>query len=113
MNNANMLTKEHAISIIMEFIDKLQSEGIDIQKAILFGSYANNCQTEWSDIDLALVSDSFTGFGFNDKSSFAKINCQKPYSIIQTKTFPTTYFDQGDPFIDQIKKMGIVLFQKN
>ncbi len=108
-----MLTRELAISIVTEFIKKLQSEGIDIQKAILFGSYANNCQNEWSDIDLALVSDSFTGFGFNDKRSFAKINSQKPYSIIQTKTFPTNYFEKGDPFIDQIKKLGIVLFQKN
>ena len=108
-----MLTREIAISIVTEFVIKLRSEGLDIQKAILFGSYANNCQTEWSDIDLALVSDSFTGFGFNDKSSFAKINCQKPYSVIQTKTFSTTYFDQGDPFIDEIKKMGIIIFQKN
>ena len=108
-----MLTRELAIKIVIEFINKLQCEGIDIQKAILFGSYANNCQNEWSDIDLALVSDSFTGFGFNDKSSFAKINSQKPYSIIQTKTYPTNYFDQGDPFIDQIKKTGIVLFQNN
>lgn len=108
-----MLTRDFAISIVTEFIQKLQNEGIDIQKAILFGSYAVNGQNEWSDIDLALVSDSFTGFGYEDKRSFAKINCQKPYSIIHTKTFQTNYFDKGDPFIDQIKKMGIVLFQKN
>ena len=108
-----MLTREFAISIVEEFIHKLQAEGIDLQKAVLFGSYAVNGQNEWSDIDLALVSDNFTGFGFEDKRSFAKINSQKPYSIIHTKTFPTTYYDIGDPFIDQIKKMGIVLFQKN
>ena len=108
-----MFTQKSAISIVTEFIRKLQSEGIDIQEAVLFGSYAVNGQNEWSDIDLALVSDSFTGFGFEDKRSFAKINSQKPYSIIHTKTFPTIYFDKGDPFIDQIKKTGIVLFQKN
>lgn len=108
-----MLTREFAISIVTEFIQKLHYEGIDIQKAILFGSYAVNAQDEWSDIDLALVSDSFTGFGFEDKRSFAKINCQKAFSIIHTKTFPTIYFEKGDPFIDQIKNRGIVLFQKN
>jgi predicted nucleotidyltransferase len=104
-----MLTREFAISIVTEFLHQLNSEGIDIQKAILFGSYAVNNQNEWSDIDLALVSDSFTGFGFEDKRSFAKINSRKPYSIIHTKTFPSRYFDKGDPFIDQIKKTGIVL----
>ncbi len=108
-----MLTRELAITIVKEFIQKLHYEGIDIQKAILFGSYAVNAQHEWSDIDLALVSDSFTGFGFEDKRSFAKINSQKPFSMIHTKTYPTIYFENSDPFIDQIKKMGIVLFQKN
>lgn len=103
-----MLTREFAISIVTEFLNKLKSEGIDIQKAVLFGSYAVNRQNEWSDIDLALVSDSFTGFGFEDKRLFAKINSQKPFSIIHTKTFPTNDFDKGDPFIDQIKKTGII-----
>lgn len=108
-----MFTREFAISIVEDFIRKLQAEGIDLQQAVLFGSYAINGQNEWSDIDVALVSDTFTGFGFEDKRSFAKINSQKPYSIIHTKTFPTIYFDMGDPFIDQIKKTGLVLFQKN
>jgi predicted nucleotidyltransferase len=104
-----MLTTESAIVIVNDFISKIQAEGIEIQKAVLYGSFAVNSQNEWSDIDLALVSDSFTGFGFEDKCSFAKINSQKPYSLIHAKTFHTIYFDKGDPFVDQIKKMGIIL----
>ena len=47
------------------------------------------------------------------KALLRKSTARKPYSVIQTKTFSTTYFDQGDPFIDEIKKMGIIIFQKN
>ncbi len=27
--------------------------------------------------------------------------------VIETKTYPTDYFEKGDPFIDEIKKTGI------
>jgi len=108
-----MLTREIAINIVKEFVSKIQSEGTEIRIAVLFGSFVTNNQNDWSDIDLALVSDEFTGFGFEDKRSFARINAKNPFSIIHTKTFPSEYFKQGDPFIDQIKKTGIVIYQKN
>ena len=36
-----------------------------------------------------------------------KIGIKKPYIRIETKTYPTDYFNQGDPFIEEIKKTGI------
>ena len=105
-----MLTRDIAIDVVKGFIIAVQSEGIILQKVIMFGSYAGNKQHEWSDIDLALVADDFTGFGFDDKQGFAKINCRKPFSIIHAKTFPTSYFETGDPFIDEIKRTGIVIY---
>jgi len=57
-----------------------------------------------------LVSDVFTGFGFDDKQQIAKIISHRPFSIIHAKTYPTSYFEDGDPFIDEIKKTGIVVF---
>jgi len=107
-----MLTREIALKIVKEFISRIQSEGTDIRTAVLFGSFVTDSQDDWSDIDLALVSDDFTGFGYEDKRSFARINAKNPFSLIHTKTYPSKYFEQGDPFIDQIKKTGIVIYQK-
>ena len=106
-----MFSREFAIENSKSFIDELLSLGIHLRKAILFGSYVKNEQNRDSDIDLALIANEFTGFGYDDRKYFAKINIKKPYTLIQTKTYSTEYFEKGDPFISEIVKTGIVLYQ--
>jgi len=38
---------------------------------------------------------------------FSRINLQNPYIRIEPITYPTDYFQESDPFIDEIKKTGI------
>jgi predicted nucleotidyltransferase len=47
------------LDLISNYLDLLKSEGIRIEKAILFGSYAKGNATESSDIDLLLISPLF------------------------------------------------------
>lgn len=107
----NLIDRETAIKVSKEFVNELLSLQLNLRKAILFGSFAKNQQREWSDIDIALIADEFTGFGYEDKKYFAKINILKPYSIIQAKTYPPEYFEKGDPFIEEILKTGIMIYQ--
>ena len=102
-----MFTKRAAIERVQNFAKELQATGLHLRKVILYGSYARNSQHKWSDIDVALVADEFTGIGFNDVGYFARINNKKPFILIETKTYPTSYFKKGDPFIDEIKRTGI------
>jgi predicted nucleotidyltransferase len=102
-----MVNKSSAINIVSNFVIEIKTSGLNIKKAILFGSYARNEQREHSDIDLALAADEFSGFGFEDRKFFSKINIKDEYMLIETKTYPTDYFEKGDPFIDEIKKTGI------
>jgi len=48
------------LKIIYIFLELVEVCGIHIKEAILYGSYANGTKNEWSDIDLAIVSDDFT-----------------------------------------------------
>jgi predicted nucleotidyltransferase len=102
-----MLTKRTALKRVKEFASEVQSTGLHLHKVILFGSYAIDKQKQWSDIDVALVADEFTGMGYYDMAYFARINNKKPYILIETKTYPLSYFEKGDPFIDEIKRTGI------
>jgi len=102
-----MLTREDAINKVKSFVNEILKQGISLDKVVLFGSYASNNQREDSDIDVALVSSSFTGFGYEDRKLFSKINIRKEFIDIETKTYPTNYFISGDPFINEIKKRGI------
>ena len=104
-----MLTKRSAVKLVKKFADEVRQSGVDLKKVILFGSYAKNKGTEFSDIDVAMVSDEFIGFQFKDLDSFVKIKVKKEYVDIEPHTFSTSYFEKGDAFIDEIKKTGIVI----
>jgi predicted nucleotidyltransferase len=105
-----MDTQQSAIRIAREFIAAIVASGFPLKKAILFGSFARNEQKENSDIDLALISDEFTGVGYFDLKHFLDIKIsKKQYTPIEAHTFNTTYYQSGDPFIREIEKTGVLL----
>ena len=59
--------------VIDKYICALEEQRIHIRDAILFGSYADGNVNEWSDIDIALVSESFGGDRFDNRSKIRKI----------------------------------------
>jgi len=60
-------------NIISQYLSLLKENRIQIQNAILFGSYAKGESNQWSDIDLALVSDEFEGIRFKDRNRIRRI----------------------------------------
>ncbi|OHB46831.1 MAG: nucleotidyltransferase, partial [Planctomycetes bacterium GWF2_40_8] len=58
---------------IDRYIRELNRNNIPIKEAILFGSCAKGNYQEWSDIDIALVSDIFEGNRIDDKDKIRKI----------------------------------------
>jgi len=99
-----MLTREIAVKQATDFILDCLKFGISIEKAILFGSVAKNEQREYSDIDIALISNQFTSnFILNNKLT-SKINIRFP--LIEVHHFNSDYFKKGDPFINEINATG-------
>ena len=105
------LTQQAAINRVRQFIYEIQLRGISLSHVILFGSYARNEQHDYSDIDIALVSDSFEGLSLVDIEPFRDIKIQSPYKLLELHTYNTIDFEHGDNgFIDEeIKPKGIVI----
>jgi predicted nucleotidyltransferase len=80
---------------IKSYIEQLESIGVHVQQAILFGSYANGKYDEWSDIDLAIVSDDFAGNRFNDRNKIRKLTL-KVNSDISPMPFRPEDFNDTD-----------------
>ncbi|MGB3077087.1 MAG: nucleotidyltransferase domain-containing protein [Chitinophagales bacterium] len=93
------------MNTVSSFAGEVKKQGVHLKKVFLFGSFAANRQHEYSDNDVALVADEFTGFGYDDMKLFLKT--LRNYTIIQPKTYPTSYFNEGDPFVEEIRKTGI------
>ncbi|MDZ7289571.1 MAG: nucleotidyltransferase domain-containing protein [candidate division KSB1 bacterium] len=84
----------------------MNANNLPIRQAYIFGSYATGQQTEWSDIDLALVSDRFEGNFFYDRCKLS------PYVIkidtdIETHPFRPEDFTKDNPFVEEIIETGI------
>jgi predicted nucleotidyltransferase len=105
-----MFTRNAVIEIVGNYAQEIEAQGVHLRTAILFGSFAKGTQHEWSDIDVALVADEFTGLP-SDYDLFSYVGIKKPYIRIEAHTYPTEYFLDGDPFINEIKKTGITIFQ--
>jgi predicted nucleotidyltransferase len=100
-----MFTQETLMKYIYDYIKACKELGVTYKKVILFGSYARNQAHKWSDIDLALVSDDFNGGSLADIRKISRALTM--FNIIEPHTYNATYFEDGDPFTETIKKTGI------
>ena len=64
--------KNKAIDKARKLIELLKTNGIDVYEAYLFGSAAMDKADEYSDIDIAIVSEDFTGIPFYDVKKISK-----------------------------------------
>jgi predicted nucleotidyltransferase len=92
--------------IIEKYIFELNELNIPIKYAFLFGSYAKGTYTDWSDIDLALVSDIFNGDRIEDRDKVRNITLSVSTQI-EIMPFPTKDFNTDNPFAKEIIETGI------
>ncbi len=95
-------------NIIDNYLQELNRNNIPIKEAILFGSYAKGNYQEWSDIDIALVSDIFRGNLIDDKDKIRKITLYIS-SEIEVFHFAPNDFNLQNPFAKKILETGIKL----
>jgi predicted nucleotidyltransferase len=85
---------------------QIHASGIHLRRMILFGSYAKNKQTKYSDIDVALVADEFIGVPSVDVKLFLK--AMREHYMVQLQTYNTKDFTPDkDPFVEEILRTGI------
>ena len=100
-----MYSKKNLNDLISQLVKLISSE-IRIKGVYLFGSYAKGNSHEYSDIDLALVSDDFEGSRFFDKKRINKY-LLKTTTDFQIYPYKTEDFTEDDPFVAEILRTGI------
>ena len=100
-----MYTKASAIEYTIEFLQECKNLTVKIDKAILFGSIVKNNSHENSDIDLALISDSFTQNILDNLDLIGKVNIY--YPEIDVHTFSINDYEKGNSLLlEEIKTTG-------
>ena len=93
------------IKIITKLLTSLRNHKITIREAYLFGSWTKETNTKCSDIDVALISDDFTGIRYFDIKKIGRIVRNVDYRI-EAHTFSSSDADES-MFLDEIIRNGI------
>ncbi|MFC2130909.1 nucleotidyltransferase domain-containing protein [Bacteroidota bacterium] len=97
---------DNIIETIRKLVEEAGKNEIHITQAILFGSYAQGTNHEFSDIDVALVSEDFEGTRFFDNvklmNTVLNVN-----SNIETHPYRPEDFTKDNPFVEEILQYGV------
>ena len=93
---------------IAKYIRALKENNISVEQAVLFGSYAKGNYSQWSDIDLVVVSRAFEGSWIKDRKKIRAITLSIS-SDIQVLPYRPEDFVLEDPFVREIIETGIRL----
>jgi predicted nucleotidyltransferase len=93
-------------NVIEKYLTALKEHNIPIRQVFLFGSYAKGNSNEWSDIDLALVSEIFEGVRIQDRKKIRPITLSIS-SEIEVLPYRPSDFTPDDPFVKEILDTGV------
>ena len=100
------MAKDEVIEILKSYIYLLRAEGIQIDKAFLYGSYLSNNATSDSDIDLMIVTENESDDDLAGKiwNLTRKVNSKIEPFLIGANRFNSI---DDFPLIDLVKRTGI------
>jgi len=90
----------------LRYIKKLREEKFDLLTVYIFGSLIKGNFTEWSDVDIAVVSKDLTGDPVDDRVKLMKLRWDIDLRIEPHPFLPEDWNDNTNPFINEIKRNG-------
>ena len=91
---------------VRRFLVKIRENGIPISSAYLFGSFARGKGSEWSDIDVAVISPGISDDRLEERIRLMKLSATVDSRIEPVPFRPDTFVDE-DPLAWEIKRKGI------
>ncbi len=100
-----MVTIRIAKQRITQLLADLRAHGYNPSRAILFGSVAKGKSNQYSDIDVAIWDEKFTGCTPIDYENIVRI--LRNYPRLELHTYHADETKEDNPFIGEIEKNGI------
>ncbi len=98
--------------IVEEYVRRLEPD-IRVEKVILYGSYANGQPTEWSDIDLAVISENMRGLTQLERAGLLARKRRGCSSLIEALGYAPEEYENAHylTFLGEIKHTGLVIYE--
>lgn len=99
-----MLTKKNLNKVLADIPIVLSALGVEVERLVMFGSYAKGNAGPYSDLDVAIWSPHFSGFGLQDIELYKPL--LRKYPMLDIKTFASGVTANEDPFLEEIENTG-------
>jgi len=96
-----------AIESVQRFLAAVQKQR-RIEAAYLYGSQARGTASEWSDIDVAVISPDFSADLFEERLMLMRLAAQVD-DRIEPHPFRPQDFDLNTPLVSEIRRTGVRL----
>lgn len=103
---AQKQTLDKILKTVKDYLLHVERSGIDVEKGILFGSFAKNTAKKDSDIDLCVVSPDFGGDPIAETARLKYLTWDIDPSIEVISYSPEDIVVEEDPLAHEIVKYG-------
>jgi len=97
------------VAAIRRYLVVLNEEGIHASKAVLFGSFARDTASEWSDIDLIVIAPEFDGA--KDRRLIRRLWILRARADVRIEPIPCGEreweTEEGRPVLDIARREGV------
>ncbi|MBW1700369.1 MAG: nucleotidyltransferase domain-containing protein [Deltaproteobacteria bacterium] len=95
--------------IIQKFKQALESQNVQVDQLILFGSHAVGTAREDSDIDLVVISPSFSGKTYWERIDILTEAIYAVFAPIEASAFTPDEWQSGKSLISDYAKDGVLV----
>ncbi|MDP2860870.1 MAG: nucleotidyltransferase domain-containing protein [bacterium] len=101
--------KESVRQKAVSYLRLLEKNGVKVEKAFVFGSYAKGSPKPWSDIDICLISKQFGKDIFQEGVKLSLL-AEKIDLLIEPHPFhPADFAEKYNSLAEEIKKYGFAV----
>jgi uncharacterized protein len=104
------MDKAAAVEIANRFKEGLEAKQINVQRLILFGSYAIDAGKEGSDIDLVVISSDFEKKNYWERIDILTDAMYEIFAPVEATAMTPEEWDRGDSLIVDFARDGEVLY---
>jgi len=106
-----MVTTNVEIADVLRSVVSQLEPGISVEKIILFGSYASGAPKRWSDIDIAIISSSFSGVPIWRRQELLAESLPAADVRLSPLGYAPDELSKPTPFLREIIRTGRVVYE--
>lgn len=101
------MSRNQAKKVVQNFVKQLRKNRFPFERVYLFGSFAKNSQTKWSDIDVCVISSKFAGKQWDESERKLWILRRATDSRIEPIGMTSRELRGSSPLAEEIRETGV------